>query len=69
MESGLGFDIQKILLVRFDWLSGQVAMVKAVIKAIKAAGVGLNGSSDCSCCHKLNTEREKLGKNGEEMKR
>lgn len=45
----------------FDWLSGQVAMVKAVIKAIKAAGVGLNGSSDC-CCHTLNRkgERESL---------
>lgn len=71
MESHLGFDIQKIPLVRFDWLSGQVAMVKAVIKAIKAAGVGLNGSSDCSCCHKLNRkgERERSGKNGEEMKR
>lgn len=41
------------------WLSGKVAMVKAVIKAIKAAGVGLNGSSDCSCCHKLNRKGEK----------
>lgn len=48
----------KIPLAGFDWLSGQVAMVKAVIKAIKAAGVGLNGSSDCSCCHKLNKEGE-----------
>lgn len=47
--------------VGFDWLSRQVAMVKAVIKA---AGVGLNGSSDCSCCHKLNRkgERERMGK-------
>lgn len=44
--------------VGFDWLSRQVAMVKAVIKAIKAAGVGLNGSSDCSCCHKLNRKGE-----------
>lgn len=56
----VGFDIQKIPLVRFDWLSGQVAMVKAVIKAIKAAGVGLNGSSDCSCCHKLNRKGESV---------
>lgn len=50
--------------VGFDWSSRQVAMVKAVIKAIKAAGVGLNGSSDCSCCHKLNRkgEQERMGK-------
>lgn len=41
-------------------------MVKVVIKAIKAAGVGLNGSSDCSCCHKLNrkgeTAQKRMGK-------
>ena len=66
----VGFDIQKIPLVGFDWLSGQVAMVKAVIKAIKAAGVGLNGSSDCSCCHKLNRKGEReSGKEWKEMKR
>lgn len=50
---------RKIPPVRLDLLSRQVAMVKAVIKAIKAAGVGLNGSSDCSCCHKLNRKRER----------
>lgn len=48
-------------------------MVKVVIKAIKAAGVGLNGSSDCSCCHKLNrkgeTEQKRKEKNGKDMKR
>lgn len=54
----VGLDIQNTTLVGFDWLSEQVAMVKAVIKAIKAAGVGLNGSSDCPCCHKQ-TERER----------
>lgn len=37
-----------------DWLFGWVAMVKTVIKAIKAAGSGLNGSADCSHCHILN---------------
>lgn len=56
VQLDVSFDIQKIL-VGFDWLSRQVAMVKAVIKAIKAAGVGLNGSSDCSCCHKLNRKK------------
>lgn len=42
------YDVQKLL----PWLCREVAMVKAVIKAIKAAGVGLNGSSGCLCCHK-----------------
>lgn len=41
-------------------------MVKLVIKAIKAAGVGLNGSSDCLRCHKLNrkgdVKQERMGK-------
>ena len=63
---GGGLRCIEVQLVGFDWLSGQVAMVKAVIKAIKAAGVGLNGSSDCSCCHKLSRkvggrERERGG--------
>lgn len=62
----VGFDIQKPPLVGFDWLCGQVTMVKAVIKAIKAAGVGLNGSSDCFYCHKLNRKgdikQEEMGK-------
>lgn len=62
----VGFDTQKPPLVGFDWLCGQAAMVEAVIKAIKAAGAGLNGSSDCFCCHKLNRKRdikqERMGK-------
>ena len=60
------FGLQKIPPVGFDWLSGQVAMVKAVIKAIKAAGIGFNRRSDCSCCHKLNRKgeraKERMGK-------
>lgn len=65
-QSEVGYGTQKIPSVVFDWLSGQVAMVKAVIKAIKAAGVVLNGSSDCCGCHKLNRERERVEKNGKE---
>lgn len=34
-------------------------MVKTVIKAIKAAGIGLNGSPDCFCCNKLNWRQKK----------
>lgn len=49
------YDIQKAL----PWLCRQVAMVKEVIKAIKAAGVQLNGSSDCLRCHKLNREGDR----------
>lgn len=58
----------EIALVGFDWLSRRVAMVNAVIKAIKAAGVGLNGSPDFSCCHKLSMRgkgrREKMELDG-----
>lgn len=50
---------RKMLPMGCDWLSGQVAMVKVAIKAIKAAGVGLNGSSDGSRCRKLNRKAEK----------
>lgn len=42
------YNVQKLS----PWLCRQVTMVKPVIKAIKAAGVGLNESSDCLCCHK-----------------
>lgn len=66
---GVGFDIQKPPLEGFDWLRGRVAMVKAVIKAIKAAGVGLNGSSDCLRCHKLNRKGDvKQGRTGQTWK-
>lgn len=65
----VGFDIQRLQLEGFDWLCGWVAMVKAVIKAIKAAGVGLNGSSDCLCCHKLNRKGDvKWGRMGKTWK-
>lgn len=65
----VGFDIQKPPLEGFDWLRGRVAMVKAVIKAIKAAGVGLNGSSDCLRCHKLNRKGDvKQGRTGQTWK-
>lgn len=54
----VGFDIQEPPLEGFDWLRRRVAMVKAVIKAIKAAGIGLNGSSYCMRCHKLNRKED-----------
>lgn len=66
---GFSFDIQKPPMVGFDWLCGQVAMVKVVIKAIKAAGVGLNRNCDCLCCHKLkrngDIKQERMGKTSE----
>lgn len=45
--------------IPLDWLFAWVAMVKTVIKAIKAAGAGLNGSTDCSRCHILNRKGQK----------
>lgn len=66
---GFSFDIQKPPMVGFDWMCGQVAMVKVVIKAIRAAGVGLNRSCDCLCCHKLkrngDIKQERMGKTSE----
>lgn len=65
----VSFDIQKQQLEGFDWLRGWVAMVRAVIKAIKAAGVGLNGSSDCLRSHKWNRKGDvKQGRMGKTWK-
>lgn len=45
--------------IPLDWLFAWVAMVKTVIKAIKAAGAGLNGSTDYSRCHILSSKGQK----------